>query len=107
MKVSLYDLSVLFDDDGKVYAVNVLMALHPQDRCTMIPNVRGFPPMQYQTGREWFETLEPETQRRLMGPTRFDAWQDGQFEFEQLAQVRDNDIWGPSAVVTPLRDLLN
>ena len=41
--------------DGTVYATSELMALHPQDRCPMIPLVKGVPPPQFETGLAWFQ----------------------------------------------------
>lgn len=92
--------------DGNVQATDELMALHPQDRCTVVPNVRGYPPVRFQTGREWFEGLPADQQRSMMGPGRHEAWQAGRFDFADLATVRENPVWGPSAVVTPVRELL-
>lgn len=92
--------------DGEIYDVEELMEVHPQDRCTMVPWVDGIPRVQFQTGAQWFAGLPADQQRAMMGPTRHDAWQAGDFQFSQMATRRDNDTWGPSAVVTPLRDLL-
>lgn len=92
--------------DGKVYETGELLELHPQDRCTMVPIVRGFPPVQFQTGREWFETLPAEQQRKMMGPTRHNAWLEGKFDFRDMATRRENNVWGPSAIVTPVSELM-
>jgi SPP1 gp7 family putative phage head morphogenesis protein len=92
--------------DGREYPTDELMPLHPQDRCTMVPTVRGLPPVQYETGEAWF-TRQPEAvQREILGPGRYEAWQAGRFAFEELASVRENDVWGASAQVTPLRELV-
>jgi hypothetical protein len=92
--------------DGTIWPVSELMALHPQDRCSQIPIVNGLPPVRFQTGREWFMNQPEATQRRMMGPGTFEAWQAGRFDFRQLATVKDHPVWGPSARVTALRDLL-
>ena len=92
--------------DGKVYETNELIEVHPTDRCSLIPVIRGFPPIQFQTGKEWFEGLPPDEQRAIMGPGRHDAYEDGLFEFEDMATVSENDVWGPSAQVTPLTELV-
>ena len=41
--------------DGEIYNTEDLMELHPNDRCTMIPIVAGMPPIEMETGKEWFE----------------------------------------------------
>ena len=92
--------------DGAIYATNEFMELHPQDRCTMVPNVRGLPRPAFPVARDWFAQQDAATQRRIMGPGRYEAYQAGRFTWAQLVSKRDNEVWGPSAMVTPLSDLL-
>ena len=92
--------------DGEIFDLGELMPLHPQDRCTMLPILARFQPVNFQTGEDWFKRQPESYQRKALGPGRFDLWQRGGFQFKQLATVRNNDIWGPGAVVTPLRDLM-
>lgn len=92
--------------DGTIWPTSELMALHPQDRCSQIPIINGLPPVRFQTGRDWFMNQPEKTQRRMMGPGTFEAWQAGRFDFRQLATVKEHPIWGPSARVTSLKDLL-
>ncbi|MCB8988092.1 MAG: hypothetical protein H6661_10135 [Ardenticatenaceae bacterium] len=92
--------------DGTVYETNELMALHPQDRCSLVPIVAGFPRPQFQSGEDWFRRQPPAVQREMMGPRRYQAWQDGRFRFGQLATVTENETWGPNAQVTAVSDLL-
>ena len=92
--------------DGTVYQTNELMEVHPQDRCTMVPLVRGFAPPTAKTGEQWFRRQSPAAQIEMMGYAKYEAWKAGEFEFRQLATVRKNRTWGPSVRVTPLKDLL-
>jgi SPP1 gp7 family putative phage head morphogenesis protein len=92
--------------DGREYPTDELMPLHPQDRCTMVPTVRGLPPVPYETGETWFNRQSETVQRDILGPGRYEAWQAGRFAFADLASVRENDVWGASAQVTPLRELV-
>lgn len=91
--------------DGEIFDLGELMPLHPQDRCTMLPILAQFQPVNFQTGEAWFMRQPESYQRKALGPGRFDLWERGGFQFKQLATVRQNEIWGPGAVVTPLRDL--
>jgi SPP1 gp7 family putative phage head morphogenesis protein len=91
--------------DGELFDVQELMPLHPQDRCTMLPVLAQFAPVNFQTGEAWFRKQPQSYQRKALGPGRFDLWQRGGFSFKQLATVRPNDTWGPNAVETPLKDL--
>lgn len=92
--------------DGRIYAPDEPMALHPQDRCAMIPLVTGYPVPKLPTARDWFEKLDPSEQKKMMGNGKWEAWQDGLFDFRQLVTTYDHPVWGPSAKVTPLKDLL-
>ncbi len=91
--------------DGTIYETSELMAIHIQDRCSMVPVVAGFPPPRFQTGEEWFLKQPEAVQRQMMGPGKYEAWKNGRFSFSQLVTVVDNETWGPSAQVTTLTDL--
>lgn len=92
--------------DGQEYQLDQPLDEHPQGRCTLIPNVNGLPPVNWTKGPDWFLQQSPATQRSIMGPGKYDAWQAGQFNLDQLVSVRRNDTWGDSVQPTPLRDLV-
>lgn len=92
--------------DGEVYPSSQFMPVHPQDRCVMIPLVAGRVPPNYTPAREWFLTLDEETQRRMLGPGRYEGWKEGKFLLKDLATIHDNPVWGPSAQITALKELL-
>jgi 8-oxo-dGTP pyrophosphatase MutT (NUDIX family) len=91
--------------DGTIWPTSELMALHPQDRCSMLPLVPGFEPVQFETGPEWFMKQPASVQKEMMGPGKYELWKAGGFEFDQLATIKPNRTWGPSAQVTTLKDL--
>lgn len=92
--------------DGSVWETGKVMPLHPQDRCSMLPLVEGYPLPDFKKGEEWFEGLDEDVQRRMMGNGRYQAWRDGLFQFRQLAGVGRHPVWGPSLQETPLKLLL-
>lgn len=91
--------------DGKRYRVGEPLVDHPNGRCAMVPTVDGAPDVSWQPGQDWFKGLDPEDQRKMLGPGRFTAWQAGEFDLDALAKVRTNDTWGDSVGVTPLKEL--
>lgn len=93
--------------DGEVYELTETLREHPNGRCTTIPTVTGFAPVAWQKGPDWFMQQDQATQRKMLGNGRYNAWQDGRFNLDQLVQQRSNSIWGDSLQVTPLRDLLS
>lgn len=88
---------------------------HQCGRCARLPKTKswkelGFdieePPDQLPNAREWFDTLTPDTQRYIMGPTRLELLQNGDIDWGDLSQRKSTDGWRDSFHVTPVRDLL-
>ena len=92
--------------DGTEYDTSELMPLHPQDRCAMIPVVEGLPNVEWTSGEAYFKSLPPEVQADWLGPGRWELWQEGRLPFEKLVTIKENEVWGASAQVTSLKDLL-
>ncbi len=63
--------------DGEEYSLGEHFKAHAGCRCTLAPLVIGLPPVQWQTGAEWFARQDEETQRRILGRGRFEAYRDG------------------------------
>lgn len=93
--------------DGQEQKLNELIPVHPQDRCSIIPVLKGFEPVQIVSGENYFKSLTEENQREWMGIDRYNAWKEGRFRFEDMAKVIDNtSVWGPSLQVRSLKELL-
>ena len=99
--------------DGTLYQLDEPLNEHPNGRCAMVPEVLDFadlgldvpPSPQPSNARDWLANQPESTQRSILGGRRFDAWQDGRIQLDELATVRGNRTWGDAAVVKPLRDL--
>lgn len=92
--------------DGTFYKVNEFMAVHPQDRCTMIPILAGLPPPEWEEGPQWLRSQPEAVQRKVMGNGRFDLWQKagGQTHLiKDFARIDPNYEWGPSAQIQTLK----
>ena len=76
---------------------------HPNGRCYIIPVEPGSQPDH--AGRDWLEAQDEETQRKIMGKTRFEAWQNGDLTLDQMTDVVPNAEFGPQPHVIPLKDL--
>lgn len=90
--------------DGEIYEVDEWLREHPQGRCTTVP-ITG-QPHQWLYGKDWFQQQDQATQIRILGPGRHDAWQNGQFDLDQLVSVKRNQTWGDAVYPTPLKDLV-
>lgn len=91
-------------DDGAVYNIDVPLPEHPNGRCTTVPILPGADP-EWQHGKEWFQQQDEQTQRRMMGSAKYDAWKEGRFELDALVSVKKDEKWGDSLAVVPLKDL--
>ena len=52
------------------------------------------PEFQAESAQAWFERQPEATQRQMMGPGVFDAWQDGRFELKDIPQLHEDATWG-------------
>lgn len=84
---------------------------HPSCRCARTPVTKtwrelGFdidePTEPAQTGIEWFEQQDADTQKAHLGPKRYEAYLAGDYPPEQWAVLRPNPDWRPSYGVSPV-----
>ena len=92
--------------DGRFYELTIPFEEHPNGRCVAIPEIRGKPATTWQTGQEWFKTLPAQTQRGMMGPSRFELWQDGVISLDDLIEREEDPTWGGSLRPAPVRRLM-
>lgn len=89
---------------------------HPNCRCTPLPITRtweelGAPPGTPDTnpdipqGPDEFAQLDAATQRAVLGPKKFEAYQDGRLELRDLVGRRDHAEWGTTRYERSLADL--
>lgn len=91
--------------DGKEYPLNEPFASHPNCRCTLIPNVAGYKPAQWELGPAWLAKQTPEVQKSILGTGRYELYKDG-INFDRFATTKTDTTWGDSVQVTPLKDLV-
>lgn len=91
---------------GTVHPVEETLNDHHNGRCVAIPLVRGFDNPVQQTGLDWFSQQSEATQRALMGPGKYDAWQEGKIRLEQLTEERQDDVYGLMRGEPSLKQLL-
>lgn len=91
--------------DGRRYDLGESLDEHNQGRCAMIPDVRGIPPTSWQFGQSWFVGQDAGVQRQILGTGRYDAWQEGAFELDDVVGRREDSTWGNSLVPRSLQEL--
>ena len=78
---------------------------HYNGHCAMIPKVvKGDPNIR--TGEDWFNSLSESQQKGYMGEGKWQAWQDGKFEFAALSKQHDDEVYTTMRSEASLKDLL-
>jgi SPP1 gp7 family putative phage head morphogenesis protein len=100
---------------GTKHKVDERLPGHPRCRCSMVPFTKswselGFPGIDDTAidpptpGKERFERLKDSTKEAILGPTRFQAYQDGT-SLDEMMYRRRSKKWGPSIAVRPLSSM--
>lgn len=91
---------------------------HVQCRCTRIQVTKTWAELGF-TGIEdtgidltaqrdaWWSNLTDDTQRQILGPGKYELWQNNEIGWNDLAKRVDNPDWRPAYVETPLKDLVS
>ena len=81
------------------------MSVHPNDRCAMIPLVRGASEPMWESGGDWLAKQDTATQQKILGKGAQELYANGDIQLMDLVKKTEHDIWGPSLQQVPLRDL--
>lgn len=112
--------------DGTLYDLDEDFALHPCDRCTMLPVVKDWseilgplgidtsnmPDMSrsvthMQTGLEWFEEQDAATQQAIIGSKRgYESYKAGDFTLKDMVKHKHDPDWGHSISVKSVKELV-
>lgn len=89
--------------DGTFYPLSEPFAEHPQGRCVPIPAIKGVEmKSRLGSGKSWFEGLSQDEQVATMGRGRWQAWQDGLLNWENMVVYKEHPIWGGSVHPAPI-----
>jgi len=91
---------------GQVFEAGAIADDHHNGRCAMLPWVKGEPNPIEQSGIDWFNGQSEATQRSMMGNSKYDAWQEGKFNLDQLSSTYQDEVFGTMRGETPLHKLL-
>lgn len=82
--------------DGKAFANDDVMPSHPNCRCSMVPNTGD---LEFGNGQDLFDKLPVERQRRILGPTKHDAYRKGEVGLDDFVDTRKSADWGDTVGV--------
>lgn len=110
-KLDTRTCAICWSMHGEVFAVEETLPGHPNCRCAMVPKTKSWDELglsgvpettvDVPTGASQFKLLDPTAQRRILGPTRFEQYQNGK-PLTDFVSIADNPLWGPTAVLSPL-----
>lgn len=92
--------------DGTIQDNDEPMDEHVSGRCTMVPIVPGAEDPTWPSSEDWFKAQDRETQERIMGPGRLEAYESGAASWSDMFMRTDDATWGGAIVPTPLSDLV-
>lgn len=102
--------------DGQEFSMDEgFMPSHVGCRCVPRPKTITYrdmgldvdePPDDYQTGKEWFESLPESEQRTFFGKSAWEAYQAGEVKLSDFIGVQESADWGKSFVERSLKDIL-
>ena len=94
--------------DGEFYPIGQgALQDHPNGKCTPIPVLEGHEndTPKWQTGREWFDGLTEDDQRKLMGNGRYELWKEQNISPRRMVFMKDNKVWGASPAIKTVESL--
>jgi len=89
---------------GTRHSVDTIFASHPNCRCAPAPIPRSMAPF-VQSGEVAFENLSVESQRRILGPGRYELVQSGAVSLRDVVGERRDPRWGLVRYTRSLRSL--
>lgn len=92
---------------GTVHNLDETLNDHHNGRCAMLPLTIGSKNPVEVSGEDWFKDLSESEQKSIMGEGKWEAWNDGKFDFSALSQEHADDVYGNMRSETPLKDLIN
>ena len=90
---------------GTVHEHSETLDDHHNGGCAMLPLVIGAK-NDIPSGESVFRQLSEAEQKQRLGAEKWQAWQDGKFEFGQLATTHTDEVYGQMRSVASLKDLL-
>lgn len=111
--------------DGTLYDLDEDFAVHPCDRCTMIPVTKDWSEIlgaigiddtssipdtrvKLQNGLSWFDEQDAATQQSILGgKSKYDAFKNGDFTLSDVVGHTHSPDWGHGIYDKPLKDLVN
>lgn len=90
--------------DGEEFDLASEFEDHPNGNCTCVPKIREVDAPTWEKGPDWFASQDPAKQLSILGPERFQLYQDGT-PLSDFVTHSHSDVWGDAPAIRSLRDL--
>lgn len=90
--------------NGTMHLLDEEFTDHPNGRCTSVPVLSNFD-TPVPDAEQAFRNLSVREQRRILGASRWELWNDGKVKLSDMATDHYDPRWGTSPRVTSLRAL--
>jgi SPP1 gp7 family putative phage head morphogenesis protein len=96
---------------GERFDVTVPFSGHPNCRCVALPAVTppawmDAPSVEYPTGEDAFAQLSEADRRRVLGPSKAEAYERGDITLADTVRVTESEEWGVTRSTASLKDAL-
>lgn len=92
--------------DGTMHRLSERLDDHPNGRCVPVPKLRGEAMPEYETGKQWFEKLDPTAKQELLGKAGFEAYQSGTIKLEDFIGRRRSREWGTTRYAKSVKSII-
>lgn len=90
---------------GTIHGLDEILNDHHNGLCAMLPYLGGRNPIK-QNGETWFNNLPKAQQQKMMGVTKWEAWQAGKFNLTDVTGTHVDPVYGEMRIERSLKDLL-
>ena len=90
---------------GTIHTLDETLNDHHNGLCAMLPYMGGRNPIT-QSGEDWFNNQDRGTQVKMMGLSKWDAWQQGRFTISEVTGVHNDPVYGDMRYERSLKDIL-
>ncbi len=90
---------------GTIHPLDETLDDHYNGRCAALPYIEGLTG-DIPSGQSWFDGLDEETQKAMMGHAKHEHYKNDSFQFSELSIQKDNDVYGKMRTEASLKDLM-
>ena len=100
--------------DGNLYGNDQALDAHVNCRCAIVPEMVTYgdlgmtipEPPKPEGALGWFNSQSPAVQKKMMGAGKYKAFNAGAIDYFDFVKKTRHPVWGTTAVVTPIKEIV-